>query len=221
MNKLSVLVTGGTGGIGQSILERLSGDPQYVVDAPGRADLNLESQESIEAYLSKSSGYDIVINNAGVNVPECIEEIVDAHIEAALKINLVAPLLVIKGCVPHMKRQGFGRIVNVSSIWGIRSKEKRTLYSATKFGLNGMTKSLARELGPFNILVNSICPGYVNTALTQKNVTPEEQEIIKKEIPLRRFAEPQEIAESIAFLISEKNSYMTGQTLIVDGGFLA
>jgi 3-oxoacyl-[acyl-carrier protein] reductase len=221
MSKRKVLVTGGTGGIGQSIVDRLAGDQGYAVHAPARADLNLESQKSIEAYFARVSDYDIVINNAGVNVPECIEDIIDEHIQTSLKINLVAPLLIIQKCVPYMKRQRFGRIVNVSSIWGIRSKEKRTLYSATKFALNGVTKSLCRELGPYNILVNSICPGYVNTALTQRNVTPEEQEIIKKEIPLKRFAEPQEIAESIAFLVSERNSYITGQTLIVDGGFLA
>ena len=162
-----------------------------------------------------------MINNAGVNVPECIEDIVSDHIQNSLTVNLLAPLLIIKNCVPHMKRSRFGRIVNVSSIWGVRSKEKRSLYSATKFGLNGITKSLSRELGQYNILVNSICPGYVRTNLTEQNVSREEQEIIKKEIPLRRFAEPSEIAESIAFMIDEKNSYMTGQTLIVDGGFLA
>jgi 3-oxoacyl-[acyl-carrier protein] reductase len=221
MTERKVLVTGGTGGIGQSVVARLSQDPGYEVHAPERSALDLQSRESIEAYFADESGYDIVINNAGVNVPETIEEITDEHIQASLNINLVAPLQIIRKCVPHMKQQRFGRIVNVSSIWGVRSKEKRTLYSATKFALNGVTRSLCRELGPFNILVNSICPGYVNTALTQRNVTPEEQEIIKKEIPLRRFAEPSEIADSIAFLISETNSYMSGQTLIVDGGFLA
>ena len=221
MNKRNVLITGGTGGIGQSIVERLSREPQYTVYAPTRAEFDLESQESIEDFFKVSSDYDIVINNAGVNVPACIEDIVEEQIKASLQINLVAPLLIIRKCVHHMKQQRFGRIVNVSSIWGIRSKEKRALYSATKFALNGVTKSLCRELGPHNILVNSICPGYVNTRLTQRNVTSEEQEVIKKEIPLRRFADPQEIAESIAFLVSDNNSYMTGQTLIVDGGFLA
>jgi len=221
MKSKKILVTGGTGGIGSSIVACLSAQPGFIVHAPGRSELDLTSVESIKAYFSRISDYDIIINNAGINTPQQIEQIEPAQIDAALNINLVAPLIIIQHCVPHMKREGFGRIVNVSSIWGIRSKEKRTLYSATKFGLNGMTRSLARELGPFNILVNSICPGYVDTALTRKNVTPEEQEKIKSEIPLRRFAEPWEIAESIAFLVSERNMYMTGQTLIVDGGFLA
>lgn len=202
-------------------MSRLSSDSGYRVVAPSRKELDLASETSIGQYFSASDRFDIVINNAGINLPECIEDIVSDHIRESLSINLVAPLLIIRGCVPYMKQQGFGRIVNVSSIWGIRSKEKRTLYSATKFGLNGITKSLARELGPYNILVNSICPGYVKTRLTDQNVSPEEQEVIKRDIPLRRFAEPGEIAESIAFLVSEKNSYMTGQTLIVDGGFLA
>lgn len=221
MSRRRVLVTGGTGGIGSAVIERLSSASEFEVHYPSRSELDLASAGSIERYFDVARDYEIVINNAGINIPKYIEDIGEAEIQASLSINLVAPLQIIKKCVPYMKQQGFGRIVNVSSIWGIRSKEKRTLYSATKFGLNGMTKSLARELGPYNILVNSICPGYVNTELTRKNVTPEEQEVIKKEIPLRRFAEPDEIAESIAFLISERNSYMTGQTLIVDGGFLA
>jgi 3-oxoacyl-[acyl-carrier protein] reductase len=221
MNIRHVLVTGGSGGIGKSIVDRLSKDSNYIVHAPKRIVLNLESKESIATFFDSFSQYDILINNAGVNDPKNIEEIVDERIQVELNINLLAPFLLIKHCVPHMKRQGYGRIVNVSSIWGIRSKEKRTLYSAAKFGLNGITKSLARELGPYNILINSICPGYVNTSLTQKNITCDEQDKIKKDIPLKRFAEPKEIAECIAFLISERNSYMTGQSLIIDGGFLA
>jgi 3-oxoacyl-[acyl-carrier protein] reductase len=221
MKEKHVLVTGATGGIGGAIVTRLAEERGYRVHTPTRAELDLASETSITNYFRGFSDFDIVINNAGVNMPKCIDEIDHDQIDSSLKINLVAPLLIIRESVPHMKRQGFGRIINVSSIWGIRSKEKRTLYSATKFGLNGITKSIARELGPYNILVNSICPGYVNTALTRKNLTPEEQENIKREIPLRRFAEPEEIAESIAFLVSEGNSYMTGQTLIVDGGFLA
>ena len=217
----NVLITGASGGIGIAIVSCLLLDPRYKLYTPSRKELDLASEKSIDDYFKCFSEYDIVINNAGVNVPECIEDIVSDHIKNSLTINLVAPLLIIKNCVPYMKRNGFGRIVNVSSIWGVRSKEKRTLYSATKFGLNGITKSLSRELGQYNILVNSICPGYVRTNLTEQNVSREEQEIIKKEIPLRRFAEPSEIAESIAFMIDEKNSYMTGQTLIVDGGFLA
>ena len=136
-------------------------------------------------------------------------------------INLIAPLKLIQKVSENMKINNYGKIVNISSIWGIRSKEYRTLYSATKFGLNGITKSLARELGNYNILVNSIAPGYVNTEMTKMNVSKEDQKIIKRNIPLQRFAEPEEIAQLVHFLVSDNNTYITGETITIDGGFLA
>jgi len=120
-----------------------------------------------------------------------------------------------------MIEKRYGRIVNISSIWGITSKEKRTIYSATKFGINGVTKALAKELGKYNILVNSICPGYVNTEMTKKNVTEMDKKEILKNIPLDRFAEPDEIGCLIKFLISDENTYITGQCIVIDGGLTA
>ena len=221
MDRHKVLLTGGSGGIGKAIINRLEKEACYEVVAPRRDELDLSSNDSIKDFFSKSNEYSIVINNAGVNYPQNITDIEESRIKETLSVNLESPILIIKNCVSYMKRIKFGRIVNVSSIWGIRSKEKRTLYSAAKFGVNGITKALARELGPYNILVNSICPGYVDTSLTQKNISYEEQIKIKAEIPLRRFADPNEIAESIAFLIDKRNTYITGHTLIIDGGFLA
>ena len=118
-----------------------------------------------------------------------------------------------------MALRGGGRIVNISSIFGIVSKEGRSLYSSTKFGINGLTKALAVELGPENILVNSICPGYTDTELTKKNVSEADKKALIPRIPLRRFAKPEEIASVAAFLVSDKNAYITGQTIVVDGGF--
>lgn len=220
MNKV-VLITGANRGIGKAIKLLLEKNSIYTILTPNRSELDLASMESVDAYFAKNTEIDIVINNAGINLIRAIEEINEDNMQIMQQINLYAPLKIIQSVIPHMKNKNYGKIVNVSSIWGIRSKEKRTLYSMTKFGINGITKSLARELGEYNILVNSICPGYVNTEMTQQNITIDEQEQIKTTIPLARFAEPEEIAKLVQFLISDDNSYITGQTIVIDGGFLA
>ena len=111
--------------------------------------------------------------------------------------------------------------MNISSIWGIRTKEYRSLYSGTKFGLIGQTKALARELAQHNILVNAVCPGFTNTELTATSLTPIQLSNTIQDVPLGRLAEPHEIAELVAFLISDKNSYLTGQAITIDGGYTA
>lgn len=217
--KKKILLTGGSRGIGYAILKELEGD--YDVVAPTREELDLTSLESINNFFEKNLYFDVLINNAGINIVKNIEDIKDEDIEEINIINLIAPLKLIQHVVKNMKENNYGRIINVSSIWGIKSKEKRTLYSATKFGLIGQTKALARELGEYNILVNSICPGFTSTTLTIKNLSKNELVTIKNEIPLQRLAEPAEIAKSIRFLVSDDSSYMTGQTLVIDGGFTA
>jgi len=221
MNKQTVLITGASKGIGKAIADLLREQPFYEVLTPSHHDLDLSSRESIRTFCQKNPNIDILINNAGINILGAVDILNDDDIDSMLGTNLIGPIALIRDIVPSMKKTNAGKIINISSIWGIRSKENRTLYSATKFALNGVTKALARELGEYNILVNSVCPGYVNTELTQKNVPPEEQMKIKATIPLGRFAEPNEIAKTVAFLISLDNSYITGQTLIIDGGFLA
>lgn len=217
----TVLITGASRGIGRAIHQTLVETGLHRILAPTRKDMDLNDPKSINRYLQGIPGVDILINNAGINILEEVDEINDDSLKQMLAVNLEAPLRIVRGVVPHMKSQKYGRIVNISSIWGLRSKEMRTLYSMTKFGLNGMTKALARELGPYNILVNSVCPGYVNTELTQKNIGPNERQLIRKAIPLCRFAEPSEISAFIKFLVSAENTYITGQLLVIDGGFLA
>ncbi|MCK9373407.1 MAG: SDR family oxidoreductase [Sulfuricurvum sp.] len=222
MSKLTVLITGASKGIGKAIADLLKeSSTTYDLLTPSHYDLDLSCRESIRTYCQKHPNIDILINNAGINILGAVDSISDSDMDVMLGTNLIGPLALIREVVPAMKNGGYGKIVNISSIWGIRSKENRSLYSATKFALNGVTKALARELGGYNILVNSVCPGYVNTELTQKNVPQEEQTKIKATIPLGRFAEPDEIARTVAFLISRNNSYITGQTIIIDGGFLA
>lgn len=216
-----VLITGGSRGIGQAIADLLRESGDHEILTPPRGQLDLADASSVTSFLSQCPDLDALVNVAGINILGKIEELDETVVAEMCQTNLLAPLQLIRGVVSGMRRRGGGRIVNFSSIWGVRSKEFRTLYSMTKFGLTGMTKALARELGPDGILVNAVAPGYVNTEMTRKNVPPAEQARLCAEIPLRRMADPSEIARLVRFLISDENSYITGQAIVIDGGFLA
>jgi 3-oxoacyl-[acyl-carrier protein] reductase len=219
MTGRTALVTGASRGIGFAIAARLRHDGVRVL-APSRGELDLLSNASIDAYLAAlKEPVDILVNNAGINRLAAGIEVPDSDIEDTLQVNLVAPIRLIRGIAPQMIARSYGRIVNISSIWSMVTKPRRATYSASKSGLNGMTRTLAVELAPFNVLVNAVAPGYVNTELTRQNNTEQELEAIRKTIPLQRLAEPDEIAEVVSFLCSEKNSYITGQIIVVDGGF--
>jgi 3-oxoacyl-[acyl-carrier protein] reductase len=118
-----------------------------------------------------------------------------------------------------MIEQGYGRVLNISSIWGVVAKAGRVTYSMSKTGIIGMTRTLAVELAPHGVLVNALAPGYVSTELTRQNNTPAEIDAISRTIPLGRLADPSEIAEVAAFLVSERNTYITGQLILADGGY--
>lgn len=219
MNKKTVLLTGGSRGIGKNIVKILNED--YNVFAPSREEMDLKNDKSIENYLENlDKRIDILVNCAGIlKVGKC-EELTTADFEEILRVNLISPFKIISKLVQDMKHAKYGKIVNISSIWSLVSKEGRCLYSASKAGLDGLTKSLALELAPYNILVNSVAPGYVNTDMIKLKNSSEDLEIIKKNIPLQRFAETYEIAELVKFLCSEKNTYITGKIIPIDGGYL-
>ena len=219
MNKKTVFITGAARGIGESIYKKLKTE-KYKIIAPTREELDLSDSISINQYIDthKDLKIDILINNAGINLPTWIDELTDENINQHTQINLISPIKLITAFVPHMKKNKWGRIINISSIFGIVARGKQTMYSATKHAINGVTKALALELGPYNILVNSVCPGFTNTDLVKRN-PPEKNALIAKDIPLGRFAEPKEIAELVSFLISDKNTYINGQSLVIDGGF--
>ncbi len=160
-----------------------------------------------------------MINNAGINSLAYIESISDDLPDKTIQVNLISQVLLAKMLVPHMKKQKYGRIINISSIWSEFSKPQRIMYSISKAGVNGFTIASAVELAPYNILVNAVAPGFVNTELTKKNNTHEELEKIKSGIPLNRLAEPEEIAKLVYFLASEENTFITGQIIFADGGF--
>lgn len=213
------LITGASRGIGKAIKE-LFEQQGIKVFAPSREEMDLSSNESIKNYVTNlKEDIDILINNAGINDLAGIEEISDEKIQEMLQINLISQLQLIKLLSPRMKKKNYGRIVNIASIWGDFSKEKRLLYSVAKAGVKGLTTSTAVELSKFNILVNAVAPGFVNTEMTKQNNTSEQIKVLAEALPIKRMAEPKEIAEAVYFLASEKNTFITGQTLFVDGGF--
>lgn len=215
-----VLITGGSRGIGKAIAGKFR-EHGYEVVTPTRQELNLLSNESISAYVKdhKNDGFDIIVNNAGINDIHEIEEITDDEIEQMMATNLIAPIKILRGFTGYMKEKQYGRIVNIGSIWAVVSKGGRCVYSATKNGIHGVTNTLSVELAKDNILVNTVCPGFTMTELTKKNNTPDEIAKISENIPMKRIAQPDEIAEVVYFLCSEKNTYLTGQKITVDGGY--
>lgn len=215
-----VLITGGSRGIGKAIAKKFS-ENGYEVVTPLRNELNLLDESSVKKYIdnNKDVYFDVIINNAGINDISILEDITDEEIHNMMQVNLIAPIFLLRGFVGVMKKNNYGRIVNIGSIWSVVSKGGRCIYSATKNGIHGVTNTLAVELAPYNILVNTVCPGFTMTELTKKNNSPEAIDEICEDIPIGRMAEPEEIAEVIYFLGDEHNSYITGQKIVVDGGF--
>jgi len=168
---------------------------------------------------SHAGSVDVLVNNAGINFLKAIPDLDAATWDQMQQVNLAAPLRLIQWVAPFMRERKWGRILNISSVFSLVTKEKRCAYSMTKAALNALTRSAAVEFGPDGILVNSLCPGYVETEMTSKNNSPAELEMIKGTIPLRRLALPDDLARVAGFLCSEENNYITGQAVVADGGF--
>ncbi len=220
MKKKIALVTGASRGIGFAVVKCLKKQGIGVL-TPGRDELDLSDDNSIDNYFSTlKTPVDILINNAGINILGSIQDLDEQSIKETVQVNLLAPLKIIRKVVPGMIKKGSGKIVNVGSIWGIITKPGRISYTMTKSGIGGLTRSMSVELAPSNILVNCVAPGYVNTELTRRNNSQKELKKIARSIPLGRLADPVEVAELVGFLCSEKNTYITGQTIAIDGGYL-
>lgn len=219
----TVLITGASRGIGKAIREAFE---IFGLDvwAPGRDELDLSDSNAIQKFIQKTlhSGkkIDILINNAGINIINPIEQLKDEDLKTMWQVNVLAPTKLIQGFFPQMKKQNWGRIINIGSIFGIISRAERAAYSSTKAAIHGLTQATSLEGAPFGVLVNTVCPGYVNTELTRKNNTQEAIQVISTAIPMQRLAEPKEIAELVIYLSSDRNTYLTGQSIAVDGGFL-
>ncbi|MEG1301012.1 MAG: SDR family oxidoreductase [Erysipelotrichaceae bacterium] len=154
-----VLITGGSRGIGLAIAKKFTNEG-YIVEAPPHSELDLSSDLSVDNYICshKTNGYDVIVNNAGINDVSMIDELTDENIDQTLQINLISPIKLLRGFIPLMKKKTYGRIINIGSIWGVVSKEGRITYSASKNAIHGVTNTLAIELGQNNILVNTVCP---------------------------------------------------------------
>jgi 3-oxoacyl-[acyl-carrier protein] reductase len=215
-----VLVTGASRGIGRAIAAEYS-QRGYEVVTPTRNELDLSSIDSVRDYASKYlSDIDILINNAGENIVGTIEQVSYTEFMQVLNVNLISAFLLIQSTAGHMRSQGWGRILNVSSCYSIVSRAGRGPYSAAKSGLNGLTRTVALELASSNVLVNAICPGFVETELTKRNNSSEQIDALVRQIPMGRLAQPDEIAHFAYHLASAENSYITGQIIALDGGFL-
>ena len=215
----NVLITGASRGIGKAIAEKFS-KKGFSIAAPPRDELDLLDHASIERFFRTApADFDVLINNAGIHKKDALENIILNDMHAIFQVNFTAAFSLIQQVVRAMKMKKYGKIVNISSIWGIISREKRAAYSSSKFAINGLTKSLSAELAQYNILINSVCPGIVDTEMTQQNLSNEERLSLISEIPIRRLAQPSEIAELVYFLGSNQNTYISGQCIVIDGGF--
>ena len=236
----TVVVTGGTRGVGAAIVQLFQECNAEIIATGTNLDnvkrlnekssdkrtkythLDFISDDSVQnflGYIEKLGRIDVLINNAGVNKIDSIHEISENDWDWMNEVNLRGPFLITRSVSKIMKKQGYGKIVNIASVFSIVSRAKRAAYSTTKWGLVGFTKAIAHDLAPHNILVNAVSPGFVDTELTRRILGEKEIEKLVSSIPQKRLADAGEIAKAILFLTSDHNTYITGQNIIVDGGF--
>ncbi len=231
-DKKKVVITGASRGIGASIAASFARSGIYVIGTKtshGKikspcnewiiADFSIPEQIEHCAKKIQEISPDILVNNAGINKIGSFKEINPEDFLLIQQVNVFAPFRFSQAVIPSMVIQNWGRIINISSIWGKISKEYRASYSASKFAIDGITVALAAEYSKNDILVNSVAPGFTDTDLTRKVLGETGIEKLTSSIPIRRMAKPEEIGNFVVWLSSEENSYITGQNIAIDGGF--
>ena len=241
MEKVAI-VTGGSRGIGKAIVEALARknikvvanynqseekakklkeelEKESILIDIFKADVSNREQvkEMVDYTINKYGKIDILINNAGINQEKMFQDITDEDWDNIIKVNLYSVFCTTQEVVQYMINQKKGCIINLSSIYGINGGSCAVVYSATKAGIDGITKALAKELGPSDIRVNSIAPGYIDTDMNQK-YSGEEVEEIKEETPLEKIGKPEDIAKCIEWLVED--NFTTGQVISINGGWV-
>jgi len=231
----TAIVTGGSGGIGSAICRRLAADGCFVyvgysssaAKAEALADeiggkalkLDVSSPADIEAAAKMCSCTDILVNNAGVSEIGLFHYIPDERSRRLMEINLIGAMNCSRTFVKQMIARKSGCIVNISSMWGQTGASCEVDYSASKAGLIGFTKALAKEVAPSGIRVNCVSPGFIMTEMNS-HFSDEDLALIREDIPLGIFGEPRHVADAVAFLVSTQAEYITGQVLAVNGGMV-
>jgi 3-oxoacyl-[acyl-carrier protein] reductase len=237
------LVTGSGRGIGKAIAVKLAGLGARVIindmnDAaeatareissagnPGlfiKANVSLSSEVNamVDRVVADCGKLDILINNAGITRDQITLRMSDDDWDAVISVNLKGVFLCSRAAMKYMIKQRYGRIINISSIVGIVGNPGQANYSAAKAGIIGLTRTLAKEIGSRQVTVNAVCPGFIETEMTQK-LSEKVRESANQRIPLGFFGSPADVADAVAFLASDSARYITGQYLCVDGGLIA
>jgi 3-oxoacyl-[acyl-carrier protein] reductase len=212
------LVTGGSRGIGAAIAEVLT-DANWQVLAPTRSELDLSDSGSIDEFLVDSPKVFGLVLNAGINEPAEIADIDDATWQRTLDTNTASAFRLVRALAPQMAETGGGRIVAVSSAYAGRARMGRAAYGASKAALEALVRSTAVEFASSGVLANAIAPGFVDTELTRANNDASAISALLERVPVGRLAKPAEVASAVSFLLSPSNTYITGQTIAVDGGW--
>jgi 3-hydroxybutyrate dehydrogenase len=240
----SALVTGAASGIGRACAERLAraGAAVTVLDLDGDAASSVAAEIGGEALQADLSDYgvldglevdaDIVVNNAGLQYVAAVEEFPPERFSLILRIMLEAPFRILQKALPGMYEKGWGRVVNISSVHGLRASPYKSAYVSAKHGLEGLSKTVALEGGPKGVTSNCVNPAYVRTPLVEKQIADQarthgipEAEVIEKimltEPAIKRLIEPEEVAELATFLCSKEASFVNGASIVMDGGWTA
>ena len=228
-----VFVTGASRGIGRAVAQAFRAEGAWVIGTRTRkggkaddacqewvaADFTSVAQIRACAERVRRARPDVLVNNAGINKIAPFAKIAPGDFLSIQQVNVFAPFLLCQAAIPAMRNKGWGRIVNVSSVWGKISKEYRASYSTSKFALDGMTLALAIEHGADGILANCVAPGIIDTELTRRVLGKEQTQRLVSTVPVRRMASVGEVAGFIVWLGSPDNTYITGQNIAIDGGF--